>query len=120
MDIPSSPSREAIVALVVGALADLQRRFPAETHARGGEDLAVHSVELVPWIAGLRDLLVPVPTCRVGLAGWDPTRFSPTRDPVTCGTCLRGGAGRAAPEPPTDLDQLQLFDTEEDRPDGRA
>ncbi|GLY55184.1 hypothetical protein [Lentzea sp. NBRC 102530] len=101
--------RADLVKLVVAVLRDLEERFPDGANARGGGDLAVHSIELVQWIDGI-PLRVPAPGCHIGLGGWDPTRFSPTYDPVTCAHCLRNGASRAAPVA-VDLDQL-TFDFE--------
>lgn len=96
--------RPDLVQLVVTVLRDIEQRFPDGVNARGGDDLAVHSVELVQWIKGI-PLRVPTPSCHVGFAGWDPTRFSPTYDPVTCAHCQRNGAPRDAPVA-VNLDQL--------------
>lgn len=53
----------------------------------------VHSVEFRAWFG----VDVPVPSCHIGVSGWDFTRLEPTSDSVTCRRCQRLGAGRAAP-----------------------
>lgn len=94
---------DRMAALLAVSTADARRRF---ADGRNGQLLGsgvVHLVALQQWFG----LQVPAPACHVGTGGWDFTRFEPTRAAVSCGRCLRGGAGRAAPAP-GDLDQLQL------------
>jgi hypothetical protein len=103
---------DPLSVLLEGTADQARRRFD-QRNGRLGNSSTVHAVHLQRWLG---DMLIPAPGCHVGTGTWDFTRFEPTKDPVTCGRCLRSPQVRqAAADHVSPQLELELVSPEDSR-----
>ncbi|MEV6522273.1 hypothetical protein AB0M43_10055 [Longispora sp. NPDC051575] len=101
-----------VIEQFASVVEQLWRQFAGGENARLRDTGVVHAVGPVRLLG---ELVVPGARCHTGVAGGELGAITPTRDAVTCRTCLEMARLRGEAPGPDGALQLVLFDLPDER-----